>query len=200
MSIGLGDIIEVAAVHLFLNTDEIINVWHFKAAVASTGGFSEEDTDIGAMMDELYTIIEDEMSSGVSVGEIRWRNITDNTPTRYIAWPGPHTGGESATTSLPPGLSPLITLRTGQLNVTGRKFLPPFTEAQQTGGVWDPGALSVMDGVGDWLMSAYNGVESGVQFAPAVYSRTLGNSYPIISYKSQRIPAYQRRRRQGRGS
>ena len=200
MSIGLGDVIEIAAVHSFEGTDEVINVWHWKAAVASVAGLAEEDTDIGTLMDLLYSTIEGNMPSVLAATEIRWRNVTDNTPTRYINWPGPYLGGTNAGASLPPGVSPLLILRTGSLGRTGKKFMPPFCESQSTGGTLDGGALGPLGDLAAELLIQQSGVASSMELVSVVYSRTYGTSHPVISVKVSPNLAYQRRRRQGHGS
>jgi hypothetical protein len=197
---GLGDLIEVAVVHVFGASDEQINVYHNHVAVAGTGSDADFDDDLIELYTNLYQIIEIDISTDVNIVELRWRNVTDNTPARFVPWTGLYTGGTNGGDPLPPGDTAMLLLRTGVLNVQGRKYLPSFGETTQSGGVWGAATLGRMNAFANILTQQEPLANTGIELVWHVYSRSTGLDYPVINATGRPVVAYQKRRKQGRGS
>jgi hypothetical protein len=197
---GLGDLLEVAIVHTLGPVDEQINVFHMHVAVAGTGTDADLDADLLEYFGDAYALIEHLMPTSMDVQEIRYRNVTDNTPTRYVPWTGTYTGGTSTGEHLPPACAALILYRTGVLKVLGKKYLPTFSEAAQDGGVWSAGTLGSVGAFGGATDGQVTMPVTNIELEFRVFSRTLGNDYPIIGAQARSQVAYLRSRRFGRGS
>lgn len=200
MPVSPGDTIEVACVHVFNNVEEVINVWHMTTMGGGTMDDVTADGDIAGQMGFMYSEIDSIISNSVDATEIRWRNLTADGPTRFIGWGAGYVGGTASAEALPPGDTLLLLLRTGVKNVQGRKYFPPFTEAAQSNGVWGAGTITAMGAFTSEVEAGFGGSVSLVDWEFRVYSRALGTAHPIIGTRVQPIVAYQRRRRQGRGS
>lgn len=198
---GLGDLVEVACVHTFNGVDEMINVWHLHVAVAGSGSETDFSEDLITLFGGLYGNIEDEMSNKVDAQEIRWRNVTDDGPTIFVPWiGGGYNGGTGTADALPPGTTALILERTGTKGVQGKKYMPVFTEPTQDAGTLTPEAYTHLQDVADLLETQQPLLETAIEVTFHVYSRTLGNDFPITAGQARPQLAYQRRRRAGRGS
>lgn len=200
MPTSAGDIFEIALVHVFQNVNECINVLHFQLGVLEDPTPAAMDADFIEFLGDTYAMIEGLMSTEVDIQELRYRNLTDDGPTRYVPWSGPYTGGTSGADSLPPGTSALILWRTGTKKVTGRTYLPPFTESAQTAGIWSAGVMGDLGAFAEELSSHWIGGSTGNEYDLRVWSKRLSASVDITGPTAKPIVAYMRRRRQGRGS
>lgn len=200
MAVNQNDILEIAAVHTYNGVDEVINVWHVRRSVAGSSTESDTDEDIQGGMRDLYTTIESSISSDVVTVELRWRNITQNGPTRFIAFNNTYTGGLGTGDMLPPGVAALLIMRTGTVGVQGKKYLPPFTEPSNNGGTLIGVGAVDMNNLATQVMTGFDGDGTALHYNFVVYSRTLGTAHSLISALKRPTFAYQRRRRAGRGS
>lgn len=200
MPLSAGDILEVAVVHTFQDINECINVLHFQVGVLEDPSLPAIDEDLKEFLGDTYALINDLMSVDVDIVELRYRNLTDDGPTRYVPWTGSYTGGTSGGDSLPPGTSALVLWRTGTKKVTGRTYLPPFVESTQTAGIWSSGAMGAIGAFATELSSHWVGGSTSNEYDLRVWSKRLAASVDITGPAAKPIVAYMRRRRQGRGS
>src|SRR6185295_16868067 len=121
MAVNQDDIIEVACVQGFGLDNEVVNVFHIRPTGAGSFTEAEADADIAPAFSGLYNTIEGGLSTGMVARELRWRNITQGGPTRFIPWDPSYAGGTLIGDALPPGAALLVLLRTGVLNVQGKK-------------------------------------------------------------------------------
>lgn len=99
------------------------------------------------------------------------------------------------------GVAALVSARTTDADVSGRKYIGGLSEAQLVLGLWN--ATIAVDGLAlaaDWI-TAFVGATSGATFTPGVWSPTNSAIYDFIdSIAITLIPAYQRRRKRGVGA
>lgn len=197
---GLGDVIEIAMVHVFDSVDEQINVWNAKVAVAGGGSENDFNDDLLEMLGGMYAIVESDISDRVAVTEIRWRNVTDDGPTIFVPWAGTYTGGTGSGDALPPQVAALLLLRTGVKGVQGRKYLPTYTEPTQSGGILTAGTLGRLQTFAAEVASQQDLTLTEISLAFHVWSKVHGQSYPVSAVQARQRVAIQRRRSVGRGS
>lgn len=200
MAVSEGDILEVSAVHVFNATDEQVNVFHLQVGEIVSAADEDVDGDIAALCSAAYSELEGLMPTALDAAEIRWKNLTDDSPTRYISWGAGYNGGTSSADALPPGVAVLLLWRTGTENVTGRTYLPVFTEAQQNQGEVNSLAVVAVQTFAEALQGPTIGDVSGNTYLLKVWSKTLSTAVLVISRRVQPQIAYMRRRRFGRGS
>lgn len=107
--------------------------------------------------------------------------------------------GQSALEPLPSGATGLVLLRTGVSRVVGRKYLPSFVGGTLTNGVWSVTIMGVLTA----FAAAFSQLTPGggdLELTPFVFSQVGNVRHPIVNAQPVRVPAYQRRRREGRGS
>lgn len=200
MAVSEGDILEVSAVHRYLGNNEQVNVFHLQVGEIVSAADADVDADLAELVSAAYAELETLMPTTLDAVEIRWKNLTDDSPTRYVNWGGGYIGGTSGADGLPPGAAALLLWRTGTENVTGRTYLPVFTEAQQSQGGIEALAITAIEAFASALLGPNVGGTSGNTYLLKVWSKVLGQAVLVISTHVQPQIAYMRRRRFGRGS
>lgn len=197
MSWGSTGVIKASIVWRYNASDDVVNVWHI--------GYSDKPsdqadfyTDIAEFLSDMYASVTADMSDLVIHNRIELYNQGTNSPEAWIG-SSSEFNGTNTNDPVPTGVSALIYCRTSTSRCIGKKYLPPFTEEQTLDGVWNAttiGHLNTMAAKWGEVFVASNGttLRAGIW-------RKLANAitYPI-SNQSSSIPAYQRRRRIGRGS
>lgn len=195
-----GDIIRVAARHLFNGVDEQVCVHHFNV---STAPGSPNDAllliDISALLSSAYDNIKTDMPTLVSAADIAVYNVIDDYPLGVVNWTSPYAGGTSVGDSLPPQTSFMALWRTATKRVLGKTYLPTFTEATQSGGTISGAAFSDIANFIDALNDPTAQV-NGYGFSLVIWSKQAGQARPIVSARPGLRVATQRRRKAGVGS
>jgi hypothetical protein len=198
MSIAINDVIKVTAA-LDMVGNAVENVYYFRMDTAPSVTDTAVMNDLAAKLEEVYTHILSYMSDAVTFLEVRGFNVTKDQPMPTVSWPTMTVGGSSSA-RLPWGVSGLALLRTGVRRVLGRKFFGVFTEADNDDpGVWS-GALTIaMAAAAGELVGSFLGSTTLAVILPGVVDKT-GAFWAFIEAVASSNPAYQRRRRRGRGS
>lgn len=204
MSLPSGTILKIAQSILLPDTQTAMNI--FWAALSEDGGAGPLDEDdvleaASNWMDQLYANVDDDMNDQVSGNLVEvWTVDTgtgDLTPV-----------GDEATTwvglgpqdPLPNGVAAICALKTTDTDVTGRKFLPGYVEAQATDNNLTSVPLSrlVLFAV-DWATQYVD--PNSVIFSPGVWS-TAKTQFVAAggTVIANAIVGYQRRRKPGVGS
>lgn len=195
---GAGQCIRVAVVWQNSAAQEFVNTHHI-----SLGGTIDSDDNVveGAIalwLEEAYADAVPYMSSILSHNRTEIL-IENSTAATSLLSPDSNLDGADTNQPLPFAVSYLILLRTAVRGVVGRKYLPVFTEASSTNGVWTAGTNTDMASVAAAFSSVWTS-PGGMVITPRVYSRASNTQRAITGYAAQAVPAYQRRRRPGRGS
>jgi len=167
--------------------------------VADLGGI--DDADIPDDMDEYIGLAYDEITAilpdNLIFDEFHVTNVTADVDLGIhpITSIDHGTGGS---TFLPTGVAALGRMRTDTPGHEGRKFVGPIDGAFQTDGTFIGDLLTVMAA---YMLQAFTEFEStGVNtYEPVIVDRKTDEARPITSLVVSNNPAYQRRRRVGRG-
>lgn len=197
MPVSIGDVIRVTCVLDSSLEGTVQNVWH---AVQVSGSATDLEWINAARtrFNSAYDNIDALMPDTVSFEEIRFYNVTQDYPMPPTTWPTLTTGGVDVADPLPSPLSCLIFGRTLSSGRILRKFFAPFTEANQVDAEWDtavPGACILLV---NYLLSGWS-VGTGSAYC-GLYSYGQNVFLEVNEVIARSVPAYQRRRRRGRGA
>lgn len=202
MSITVGDVLKVVAILSWVDGNIVQNV--FNAVIGGAGGPYDDDdivADAVTWLEAIYDGTTGNLSNDLTASEVRVYVYDpvdeDFDEVGSDVWSEP---AGSAVDSLPRGVAGLINCKTLDPDVNGKKYIAGFTEAGQTDGLWDAGALAALASVAaDWI-APFVGSDSVADWIPGVWSPTT------LLFKAMSgtviiptIPAYQRRRKQGVG-
>lgn len=198
MTVSQGDILRAAARLETQDDDDIVNVYQFRLGSAAAMSDQQGVDDIIEFLEAVYIAIIAIIPVLTIFRDITVRNMT--TATNYGVFPWDTlTVGQGAGNDYPPGVSLLASFPTGVSRVTTRKYwgncaTPNFTQeglftAAAVVDAGDAGAILLAEflaTVGDWVYG-YDSPTFMGWIRPTAVALTD-------------VPAYQRRRRQGRGS
>lgn len=193
-----NDVIRISARMLFDEAYAILNVYNVNLDAGGPATFAEMQTPIQDYLDTIYAYMEDEMVDDLTPDSIGVRNETQGTVFGSMAW-GDWAGGLSAFDAVPLGCCVLAFGRTKLPRVQARKYFGVFGEDVCVNGVWD-GVVrgSCVNALTYHLTQQVP--TTGFTFTGIAYNTdTLLKTY-ATSIASSAEPAYQRRRRRGRGS
>lgn len=203
MTLTTGDILKVVATLAWTDGNIMQNV--FNATVSGAGG-PWDDNDVADdalawvqnMFANLLTSISDEVD-GAQVQVYVYDPVdTDFDEVGTNPWPF---DAEASQDQLPRGAAGLITCRSDDPDVQGKKYIGGFTETGLTDGLIVPAILTVMLAFGaDWVLP-FTGAVSGATWTPGIWSpkgNEIFDCRNVIAVSS--IPAYQRRRKRGVGA
>lgn len=206
MTVANGEVLRVAARHYNTDTNDVINVFHYKANFAASQVDQDvidavmEDIDnaygaLNAYMSNTYDKIDMKFDVVEFVGGVA--KITRNLGTHI--WTGATYVPGMTGDVLPPGVAALVKFLTGIGKTYGRKFIAGLGEGSQNAGLWGSPTVTALgvfaaNLLSDVVVSAGNTLGLGVMSARSadfVAATEADFSNPI---------AYQRRRRPGTGS
>lgn len=193
----VGDIIRVVAQLTMGVGVTIQNVYHLQ--VRSSGGAADGVIldDMGEYLEGIYSELLDRFPDDVIFDEYTAQNITVDVDFGAASWPSlvdGNNGGEPYA----PGVAGLLRVRTNTPGREGRKFWGPFTEGDATSGLWTSTTLSNLLDAGHAAYDPFNAL-SGVDYQPVIYDRENEVPRDPVEIVATNNPAYQRRRRLGRG-
>ena len=198
MAIVQGTTIEASARMEWNSNEDVVNVFqfHLESAVPLTD--AQGIDDVIEFLEAIYTIITSSMTLIQLYRDIRIRNWDTGQVYGTFPWPTLTIGG-SASTPLPSGVAAMINFSTGVARVTPRKYFGGFVEDALVGdATWTPALQGYLTSVAALMLvdfTAVNGVWSYGYQSP----KTGVWEYPTGAVVTD-VPAYQRRRRPGRGS
>jgi len=173
------------------------NVYYME--VETTGGVGDEDVldDLGEFLEDGYTEMLAIMPNNVSFTEYKVTNVDADVEIGISGWPTFTVGGGSGD-MLPEGLAGLVRYRTGDVGHEGRKFIGPLGEVNQTDGQLAAATVTALGDFGDETAYLYTAT-SGNQYQNKILDRTTAETRPTTEVVASSTPAYQRRRKPGRG-
>ena len=193
-----SDIIEAAARLEFDAVDDVVNV--FQVRLASPVAITDQETldDIVDYLELAYTLLVGFLSVLTTFRDIRVRNVTQDTVLGLVPW-NTLSAGSAVSDALPPGVAALVNFTTGVPRVTPRKYIGVSTEAQLV----DPGVFSdsFVIALGQFAAQMIGLVPvNGRLYEYGFLSPKTSAFQASLAATVTSIPAYQRRRKQGRGS
>lgn len=197
MPLALGDYARFTASLLYKGTDAIQNVFYIRN---NNGDPASDDAVIACaeeFLEDIYGSIVSYLSEEVDFDFINVFIPTGDQALGNTVWPtltaGTATGDVTA-----PGVSHLSYGRTGHSRSIGRKFWGAFSEAQINDGVWSAAQNAVCQLAAQKTWGTFV-TTFGLSVQGVVYDRAAAQGRGVTSIVTTNIPAYQRRRRQGRG-
>lgn len=202
MSIEAGAILRVVAELIMPGSTVAQNV--FYATFNDTGGSNADQDvvdDLVDWIDDIFDQIDLQMHSSITAGEVKvyiwdvldadWDEIGSNVST-YV----PAGGGDM----LPHGVAAVMTGRTFDADVNGRKFFAGFSELSQSGSNWGGTALTDLLLAGAVWLTTFSGTATGSTFYPGVWSvvQVVFRRF-VDNLIVNGIAGYQRRRKPGVG-
>lgn len=198
MTMNQDDVVEVAARMEFNGTDDVVNVFQFQKVDAIPTVDADGVDDLINILEVFYTLINAVFTTLLLYRDLRVTNVTQSIVLGTFPWPN-LVAGLDANDPTPPGVSALINWNTGVARVSPRKYLGVLAEdSVQAQAVWEPGVVAVLALMGANLIGTLSKPNSDWQYG-FLSPKTLSFE-PVISATVSNIPAYQRRRKQGRGS
>lgn len=199
MPITEGDVIRVSAQWKDQFLSDVVNVFYVQvSAVVDADDFAWEGM-IRDWVETMYLEILPHVAPSLVTNLISMFHETDNRPLSSGSWPSITAGTSSNTEVLPAGVAGLLVGRTGVSRRVAKKYLPPFTEGSLVVGRMGSGALAAMNSMADEWVAGESSLLVGT-FVPGVFAPGAPGFAQITSAYASPEPAYQRRRRPGRGS
>lgn len=202
MSIEAGTILRVVAELLVPSTTVMQNVFYCK--FNDTGG-SNEDQDVvddcRDWCDDIYGELVDEMKDQIDSGEVKvyewdtvgldWDEVGSATMLVNFV---------NTDNMLPHGAAAVITGRTFNPDVNGRKFFGGFCESEQDSSLLIAGAVVALGLAGSEWLTTFTGLATGSTFHTGVWSVAQAAFRQFVDILIiNAVMGYQRRRKPGVG-
>jgi hypothetical protein len=197
MTVSTGDVLRITAVLENTRGVTFENVYHVKADAVIDGGDNAVMIEMASWLDDAYTEIQDPIANECSFVEVRGHDETTNQPLPAQPWPTLTVGG-AATSSYADGVAALVLFRTTAIKVLGRKFLGPFTEDAFDEGLLTAIVIAKVVTFAGKILTSFAGATTLNQYHYGVYDKGAALR-TVTSIVASAVPAYQRRRRPGRG-
>lgn len=193
-----GDILRIGATWEFEGVFEITNVYHAKVTAGGGVTYAVGALDIQEYLEDISTELIPLLSDEMHTDYLSLSNVTQDTTFGAIAWKNP-LQGQAADTAVPPGVCLFAWGRTIKPRVQIRKYFGVHTEVSLIDQGWSSAARADANDamaihVLDWALGA------NLELKGVAYNRTLLTDTEAISVSTAQEPAYQRRRKRGRGS
>lgn len=198
MATQQNDILEAACRAEINGSDDIINTFQFRYEDAAPLSEANTITDMVAVLELIYVIIEALQSSFVLYKDIRLTNKTQDILLGTVPWDTVDQG-TAIGDAVPPGVASYISFSTTIPNVRPSKYFGGFTVANlDQDGTWDTALVAEMVDVADLLLAPL-GVQGREYRYGYLSPKTLAFEIPVSAVTND-VGAYQRRRKPGRGS
>jgi len=197
MTVADGDIVRITANMDHTLEGDVQNVYH---SILLGGNATDlQYMQVAAVrLEACYAYLQPYMPDTLLFEDVRGFNITQDKPLPTVDWPTLAAGTVDVADPLPSVMSVLCFQRTGMSRVIGKKYYGPFTEADQSDAVWTSGLLAAV-ALGFNLLTVGATAGTGT-LSFGVFSPTLSLFQFFQEFVIPNVPAYQRRRRRGRGS
>lgn len=192
------DIIRIGAQMMYDDAYDLVNVFHILVETESGLTWATISPLIQGYVDDLYDHIKATLHEDVDTQSISVANMTQLTTLGSIAW-NPNWSGLATGDPTAAGVCCFAWARTYKPRVQLRKYLGVFGESGVTDGLWNGTVIGACEDVMTELI-ARSGRDTGIYFTGVAYNRTLLTYELGHSVDASAEPAYQRRRKRGRGS
>lgn len=202
MSIAANTVLRAVAELLLPGTNIAQNVWYFRF-LDDGGSNADQDVvdDIVDQLDSMYNSLRNEVSDTVILGEVKvyqWDVVGadwDEVGSGVLATVMLDTGH-----MLPHGVAPVVTARTTDPDVNGRKFFAGYGENSCNASTLNGTALTALLVIGAQWVLGFTGTATGSAFDAGVWSvKLLAFKKFVDNFIINAIVGYQRRRKPGVG-
>jgi len=194
-----GDIVELTTIAEYNGSEDIMNVYAFER----TSGFSVDDEsfieDMKELAEAIILIAKGLVTVAVVFNRIRIRNLTQDVSLGEVSLAAP-IDGTATGSSLPSGVAGLLVFSTTKPKCIGKKYFGPPSEDQLSApGLFTTGFTDGLVDLGDLLLDPIVVTNGGYQYVVVSTTTPFLAQLPT-SARVTNVPAYQRRRKIGRGS
>lgn len=199
MAIANNNIMRAAARQLIDGRDEVVNVFHFIVREVGTNSDQGVLDEIAQKLGNAWAELDPHLPNNLQPNVIDVYNISQDVPYGQIPWGSAYSGGGSSGDMNASGVSLLVLWLTNVKRVQGRTYLGPFVTAAFGDGQHNAGLVTP---VSDWAVAlrSETPLVDDTQLGLIVWSAGAGLARNISGRRISLNPAYQRRRRFGRGS
>lgn len=198
MPTQISDVIEASARAEHNGVDDVVNVWQF--VLGTPGPLSDNETadDIISLLEGIYDQLTAAQTNLLVYRDVRITNVTQDRVLGVFPW-ATMTTGAAELAALPPGVAGILNFLTNIARVTLRKYFGGLTVgAMDADGTFTAAIVTALAAIAADLLDVF--VETNGDWMYGTLSpKTLEFEFPNSSVAND-IPAYQRRRKQGRGS
>lgn len=193
-----GDVIRVGAGLIYDGLYDVVNVWHVLTNSAGGQTWATFVSNIQGWLNSAYSTLKTPLNDEIATGPVSIANVTQATTLGTIEWNPTWSGAESgeATAS---GVCCFTWGRTYKPRVQIRKYFGVFGEVNVTTGSWTATVQNACIATMEYAMTA-RVVGPFTNIQAVAYNRTLDTYEIAHSADASAEPAYQRRRKRGRGS
>lgn len=202
MAVNDQDIVRASVVWTHNIYGAMVNTYHLRVDVAVPPADDALVGDaIAAYMEELYDVtgVTSQMHAGNIHSDIQLFNVTQSAPMVPLGAFVVLNGGSSSQ-PLSAGTAALILARTAVPRKVGKKYLPVFSVGPLLNGVWDSGSMAQMNDFADFWEAPFAYLLTGITLQAVVANAAETVFTPIVAANPTPDPAYQRRRKRGRGA
>lgn len=197
MTVQSGNVMQMSARLEFDGTEDVMNVFQFRNdEVVGV----DDQVMIDALityLETLYTLINASLVTLMSYRDIRAANISSGEVFGTFPWPT-LVNGLNAGAAMAPGVALLANFSTGVSRVTPRKYFGVFpTSTMAADGLFGAGVVAAVASVAAAMIGPLTA--SGISFTYGYRSPKTVDFEPVVAATVGDVPAYQRRRKQGRG-
>lgn len=193
-----GDVLRLGAGLVFEGVYDIVNVFHTLVTAGGGISYSTAVADVQEYINQIYDNVKVLLSDTIGVGTISLANVTQDTTFGAIPWSPGWAGSESGEQS-PPGVCLFTWARTLRPRTQIRKYWGVFGEVRLASGVWDSTGRNACEAALSDHITAYAST-GGLTLLGVAYNYLAARATEALSVASSAEPAYQRRRKRGRGS
>jgi hypothetical protein len=197
MDIQSGDIVRVTAKMAIGGVGAVQNVFYLRKEGIGEVPASLWPDDIGPWLEDIYGEVNSLLTDNLSYDSWGLFNITQDAPGPDNSWPTLIVGG-SATDMYATGVAGLGLLRTERPRVVGRKYFGGLVEGGITESLLTPTMTAAIAAAIGHMLGSFIGGASLDSWLPGVVDKS-GAYWSFTEAVVKDIPAYQRRRKQGRG-
>lgn len=193
-----GDIIRVGAGLVYDGLYDVVNVWHILATMVTGISWATLTTLLQDYLDDIYDNIKTPLNDEIGTGAISVANVTQVTTLGAIPWSPGWAGVESGEPTAA-GVCCFTWARTYKPRVQIRKYFGVFGEVNVSTGSWTTAVQNACKAAMDYHIAEQE-MNENVDFQGVAYNRLLDTYEVAYSSDVSAEPAYQRRRKRGRGS
>lgn len=193
-----GDVVEVAVIAEHDGTEDVVNVHHYQVSGSTYTTEADFITDLKSLVVALITVYKG-MASVLTVYKRFRAQIITQTGAGVMVELDSEIPGTATGTAMPPGVAALCVLRTSAKNGNLKKYVGvPATVMLDTDGSWASFVQTLGATAIAFLLAPQTKTYGTFTFGN--WRKETSTWYTPTSGYFNLEPAYQRRRRRGRGS
>lgn len=204
MAITTGELVRSVAIMNDVNGSQIENVYHHQYTGTPDVTESAYLTGIEAELSAMYATVEGQIPNTLTPVEIVCDVVVFSSgkvitvrAVGTIAWTT-WAGGTGSGEGLPQGVAAVVNFPTSSVGVVGRKYLGPFGEGAQSGGVLTSAAQTALASFAAAFLDGFT--LSASTLFPILMSTKFAAPVGGLTSVVKAVMGYQRRRKAGRGS